>query len=320
MRIAITTGDVNGIGIEIMLKSLYEFHSKEDIEFCFYGNKRILNDWIQLLGNSAFIENDGLIINQLVVPIVEIESDYSIEPGKISIYSGKLAANALEKCVDDTLAKHNDAIVTLPIAKEAMYLTGWKYPGHTEMLAEKCGVSSPLMILFKDNIRAALATIHIPIISVPAHIGYESVYQSILKLNDSLINNFGIKQPRIAVLGLNPHAGENGNIGSEENLYIIPAINNAKSNLVNVEGPFPSDGYFAHKEYINYDAYLAMYHDQGLIPLKLLANGGGVNFTAGLPFIRTSPDHGTAFSIAGKGIADPQSTLDALDAAINLKV
>ncbi len=320
MRIAITTGDVNGIGIEIMLKSLNEFQSNGDVEFCFYGNKRILNDWIKLLKFQAEIDNYNLVINDISIPIINIETDYEIEPGKISAESGKIAAAALDICVNDTLAKHNDAMVTLPIAKEAMYLSGWKYPGHTEMLADKCGVKSHLMILFKDNVRAALATIHEPISAVPKIISVESVYNSLINLNYSLINNFRIDSPRIAVLGLNPHAGENGNIGDEEIKYIIPAIKLATSEGVSCVGPYPSDGYFAHKEYLNHDAYLAMYHDQGLIPLKLLADGGGVNFTAGLPIIRTSPDHGTAFAIAGKGIADPQSTLDAIYAAINLKL
>lgn len=320
MKIAITTGDVNGIGIEIMLRALNEYQSDGDVEFCFYGNKRILNDWINLLKFQAEIDNCNLLINSLSVPIINIDSDYVIEPGVVSLYSGKLAVAALDICVNDTIAKLNDAVVTLPIAKEAMYLAGWKYPGHTEMLADKCGVNSHLMILFKDDIRAALVTIHKPISSVPENISMESVYNSIMNLNASLVNNFLIDSPRIAVLGLNPHAGENGNIGDEEHKYIIPAINRAKSAGVNCVGPFPSDGYFAHKEYLKFDAYLAMYHDQGLIPLKLLANGGGVNFTAGLPIIRTSPDHGTAFAIAGKGIADPQSTLDAIYAAIHLKL
>lgn len=316
MKIAITIGDSNGIGIEIFLKAMYQINPDCETEFVFYGSKSVLLQWLNILKFNATIDGDNLLINKLLIRIIDINTDYIIEPAHISYESGNHAAEVLNICIDDTLSGKNDAVVTLPISKEAMYLTGWKYPGHTEMIAEKCDVQEPMMILFKNYLRAALVTIHKPIKAVPDYITKDSVYKSINILNKSLEYDFGISQPRIAVMGLNPHAGENGNIGVEELNSIIPAINEANNSGINSSGPFPADGFFAHRQYLDFDAYLAMYHDQGLIPLKLLAKGGGVNFTAGLPIVRTSPDHGTAFGIAGKGIANPQSLIDAIEAAL----
>lgn len=318
MRIAITTGDVNGIGIEIMFKALQNYNNPDSVEFVFYGCKNVLKQWLEVVDNTVSIEDNYLFIGLNKVLIQEISTSYQIEIGKVTIEAGRHAAEALELCVSDTHSGKNDAIVTLPIAKEAMYIAGWKYPGHTEMLADRCGITDPLMILFKDNLRSALVTIHNPLRKVADLISEKSVLNSIEKFEKSLKMDFGIAIPKIAVLGLNPHAGENGNIGTEEIEHIIPAINSAKNSGINCEGPFPADGFFAHQLYKNYDGYIAMYHDQGLIPLKLLADGGGVNFTAGLPIVRTSPDHGTAFGIAGKNIANHQSLLDSITAAIDI--
>lgn len=318
MKIAITIGDANGIGIEVMLKALSGTKYNSGQEFEFYGCGNVLSQWINLLKFPAQIKNNFLEISDFKIRIIGDESDYVIQPGEISSTAGKLAGSAIESAVRDALEKKIDAIVTLPITKESMYLSGWKFPGHTEMIASRCNVKSPLMILFKDNLRAALVTIHKPLKQVPDLITKESVLKSISQFAQSLKFDFGISEPKIAVLALNPHAGENGNIGSEEIDDIIPAVNQAKLIGVDCDGPFPADGFFAHKDYKNYDGYLAMYHDQGLIPLKLLADGGGVNFTAGLPIVRTSPDHGTAYAIAGKGIADERSTVDAINAAIDI--
>ncbi len=318
MKIAITIGDANGIGIEVMLKALSGNKYNSEAEFEFYGSSNVLYQWIKLLKFPAKIKSNFLEISGLKIRLYGEVSDYVIQPGEISSTAGGLAGLAIESAVSDALDKKIDAIVTLPITKESMYLSGWKFPGHTEMLASQCKVNSPLMILFKDNLRAALVTIHKPLKLVAKHITIDSVFDSIAKFNISLKKDFGISEPKIAVLGLNPHAGENGNIGSEEIDVIIPAIIQAKIFGIDCDGPFPADGFFAHKDYKNYDGYLAMYHDQGLIPLKLLAGGGGVNFTAGLPIVRTSPDHGTAYAIAGKGIADEQSTVDAINAAIDI--
>lgn len=316
MKIAITSGDPNGIGIEVFLKSLSKHNLFDGIEIHFYGSTWSLIQWLDLFKYNYGIENGILLVENSVIHINDIGYNYNIEPGVITYQSGKVASIALEKAVADTITGNIDALVTLPIAKEAMYLSGWDYPGHTEMIADRCSTNNPLMILFKDNIRAALVTIHSPLHKVPDLISIPNVLHKIVQFNKSLKYDFSITNPRIAVLGLNPHAGENGTIGREEVDIINPAIKSAKEKGVICEGAFPADGFFAHKDYLNFDGFLAMYHDQGLIPLKLLANGGGVNFTAGLPIVRTSPDHGTAFSIAGNGIANEQSMIDAIESAV----
>jgi 4-hydroxythreonine-4-phosphate dehydrogenase len=318
MKIAVTLGDPNGIGIEVFVKALQNYEYNTDIEFVFYGTVSIISQWFKILNYDFEIGEDYFKVNEIKVKVENIYMDYTLNPGAIDFMQGLVATFALDKAVADTINGINDALITLPISKESMYRSGWKYPGHTEMLADKCKSKNQLMILFKDNLRAALVTIHKPIIDVAELIKKELVFERIIQFNQSLSYDFGIEKPKIAVLGLNPHAGENGNIGDEEIDEIIPAIDKAKLLGIDCFGTFPADGFFAHKEYLNYDGYLAMYHDQGLIPLKLLANGGGVNFTAGLPIVRTSPDHGTAFGIAGKGLASGQSTLDAFYAAIDI--
>lgn len=318
MKIAVTIGDSNGIGFEVFLKALKRINSNKEIEIIFYSNTSIINQWKRFLDIDYHVDNDILKVCQHSIQVVNIDANFEISPGNIDYNSGKLAGDALELAVNDCLSKKVDCLVTLPFSKEAMYLAGWKYPGHTEMLASKTGSKNYMMILFKDSLRCGLATIHIPINEVSKQLTKANLLNSVRILNTSLIQDFGIKHPKIAILGLNPHVGENGAIGSEEIDIIEPAIINAKNLAINLNGPFPADGFFAHKEYLNYDAYLAMYHDQGLIPLKLLAAGGGVNFTAGISFVRTSPDHGTAFSIAGKNIADEQSTLDSINSAIEI--
>lgn len=318
MKIGISCGDVNGIGSEILLKAFYQLVPDNSVQFVYYGSSKIILHWIDLLKIDAQIIGDSLIINKHNIKLIEVEADYVPEPGIVSNISGVVAAESLYRSVVDAINGKLDALVTLPISKEAIYSANWMYTGHTEMLADKCAVKSPMMILFKDNLRAALASIHIPINEVADKLSIESLLSSIIILNDSLIKDFNIPKPKIAVLGLNPHAGENGNIGNDEIVKITPAIIEARKIGITCYGPFPADGFFAHKDYQNYDAFLAMYHDQGLIPLKLLADGGGVNFTAGLPIVRTSPDHGTAFNISGKGIANPQSFIDSIEAAITI--
>jgi 4-hydroxythreonine-4-phosphate dehydrogenase len=206
----------------------------------------------------------------------------------------------------------------MPVAKSSLYLAGWKYPGHTEMLADYCQSQEHLMILMTDRVRVALATIHIPLSRINQILSSELIISKTITLHECLKTDFGIDSPAIAVLGLNPHAGEDGALGEEENKIILPAIKKLNVSGIRAEGPFPADGFFAHGAYRNYDAILAMYHDQGLIPLKMLAAGGGVNFTAGLPIVRTSPDHGTAYSIAGKNEANSQSSYDAIISAIEI--
>lgn len=315
MKIIITSGDPNGIGIEVMLKALEKIHllnCTANIEFHIAGNLRVIAEYATLFGFPLNIKNEGIVVSDIFIPVID-SCDYT-KPviGLPTLESGKYASSAIEYAVGGTIGNRFDAVVTMPVSKEALYLAGWKYPGHTEMLADRCGSDSQMMILLTGNIRVALATVHIPISNVPSHISKESIKQKLAILNNCLHYDFGITKPRIAILGLNPHAGENGSIGKEENEIIIPAINQFDKKDCVIEGPFPADGFFAHKSYQNYDGIFAMYHDQGLIPLKMIAGNGGVNMTAGLPIVRTSPAHGTAYNIAGKSIAEPQSSIEAI--------
>jgi 4-hydroxythreonine-4-phosphate dehydrogenase len=211
-----------------------------------------------------------------------------------------------------------DAIVTAPIHKSNTNLPDFPYTGHTPFFKEKFGAKDVLMILYHNNLRVALATEHIPISKVSAAITKELLVSKLNLLRDSLIKDFGIDKPRIAVLGLNPHAGDEGQIGNEEQTTIRPVIEGYKQKDTMVFGPYSADAFFAQGSYTQFDAVLAMYHDQGLVGFKTLANGGGVNYTAGLPVVRTSPDHGTAFDIAGKNIADPASFREAVFQALEL--
>lgn len=321
MKIVITVGDCNGIGLEALIKALYfnlEYFEKNNVSFEIAGNIRTIKEYINLLNIDAKFKADNLIIKNLICKIIDVAEYSKIEFGSGTFSSGKLAAKSIEYSVNSTIAGKYDAILTLPVSKKALYLAGWQYPGHTEMLAQKCNIKEPLMILFKDDFRVALATIHLPLSQVPSAITKKKLFNIANQFYQSLIYDFGISIPRIAILGLNPHAGENGAIGKEEILKIIPALSELKNLGVLLEGPFPADGFFAHKWTYSYDGVIAMYHDQGLVPLKQFSKGEGVNFTAGLPIVRTSPAHGTAYDIAGKGLAKWVSTFEAICAAVNI--
>lgn len=323
MKIVISMGDCNGIGLEAFIKAIYfniEYFEKNEnkISFELAGNTRTITEYISLLKLNAKIEANHLIIKNQVCKIVDIAEYSKIEFGVGTLSSGKLAAKSIEYSVDSTIEGKYDTILTLPVSKNALYLAGWQFPGHTEMLAKKCDVKEPLMILFKDNFRVALLTIHLPLSKVPTAITKKRLLIIANQFYHSLIYDFGICSPKIAVLGLNPHSGENGALGKEELSKIIPALSELRTHNVLLEGPFPADGFFAHNWTDTYDGVIAMYHDQGLIPLKQYSKGTGVNFTAGLPIVRTSPAHGTAFDIAGKGLAKWTSTFDAICSAVNI--
>lgn len=320
MRIIISAGDPNGIGPEVMIKSLLRFAevSENNVEFTIAGNPDTLNDYYTKLNLGAKVSHNKLIIDDIEYPILKINSSPKVRFGLNTREAGKAAAEAIELAVAETINQHFDAIVTMPVSKESLYLAGWKYPGHTEMLASACEVEKPLMVLCTKEIRVALLTIHLPIKDVPDALTKKGTVKLANIFSDSLKIDFALRNPSIAVLGLNPHAGENGTIGKEEVDVLYPAIDMCKMQGINIHGPHPADGFFAHGDYRHYDGILATYHDQGLVPLKLLANGGGVNVTAGLPIVRTSPDHGTAFSIAGKGIADETSTFEAIEMAVSI--
>lgn len=317
MKIIISQGDANGIGLEVGIKALRKYFSENNAgtEFALAANPDTLSEYLKKIGENCAIRGGKLVLGSHEIEIVNCETYHAPDFGKTSALAGKLAGEAIDRAIDATLAGKFDALLTLPINKEAMNLGGYHFTGHTEFLGAKCG-ATPLMILSDARtLSVALATIHEPIARVAALITPELLEKRLSQIIHTVRQDFGIAEPRIAVLSLNPHAGENGMLGTEENEIIRPTIAKFAKNAA---GAFPSDAFFCRRDYEKFDAVLAMYHDQGLIPLKMLAGAGGVNFSAELPIVRTSPDHGTGFDIAGKGIADCTSTLDAVRFAENV--
>lgn len=314
MNLICTIGDCNGIGLEVFFKALKEepLSSSQDITITLCGNTRTIVDYATQLGIDVCSSNSTLTVGSTTISILECDTYSAVLFGAATISAAQLAVESLEMAIRHTISGEFDALVTLPISKVSLKQIGWNFPGQTEMLAARCHSPNPMMILCSDMIRVALATIHTPLQNVPQKITQDHIRERIAALDNSLKLDYSFASPSIAVLGLNPHAGEQGEIGLEELTSINPAVNESLCRGINVRGAFAADGFFAHGEYKSYDGILAMYHDQGLIPLKLLATDGGVNFTAGLPIVRTSPDHGTAYGIAGKGIADAKSTLSAI--------
>ena len=323
VRVGITHGDMNGIGYEVILKAIgaegmteictpvvFGFHSVA--EKC---RKQLGMDELRLFRvPSAEAAQDGR------VNVVDVASNVpELTPGVITPEAGEAAVAALEAAVEALKEGNIDVLVTAPICKENVQSDAFHFPGHTEYLEEKIGEGAKArMILFDDLLRVALVTTHLPIAKVAESITAESVGEAIDSLDQSLKRDFGIVRPRIAVLSLNPHAGDGGLLGTEEKEIIEPVIMGAREKGVLAFGPFPTDGFFAQGDYRKFDGIVAMYHDQGLAPFKTIAGEHGVNFAAGLPFIRTSPDHGTAFGIAWKGEADPTSMREAIYKAIDL--
>ncbi|MBR9918560.1 4-hydroxythreonine-4-phosphate dehydrogenase PdxA [bacterium] len=319
-KIAITIGDINGIGPEIALKAVSEIDYSVSVPILissasvidFYNSELGLNKTFHKI-TSVSEAKDG-ILNLLDIK----NSSPEIETGKITKQAGLASMKSIESAISLCIAKELKAMVTLPISKESIQLAGYDIPGHTEFLANQTNTDQVLMMLVNGALRVALTTGHIPVSKVASSINQDLIISKATILSKSLKQDFGISNPKIAVFGLNPHAGDGGVLGSEENEIITPAIVKLKESGINVDGPFPADGFFGQKKHQQYDAILAMYHDQGLAPFKLLSFGKGVNFTAGLPIIRTSPDHGTAFDIAGKGIADTSSFIQAYKLAVEL--
>ncbi len=319
--IGISLGDCNGIGPEIILKGLsyIDFSQSKPVVIAPFHVLEFYKDLFGFSKELHLISDIQQVKDSLINILFDSNSpNFTPAPGTQSKESGFLAMQSIEQATELCLSKSINAMVTAPISKEAVNLAGYKIPGHTEFLAEKANASSVLMMLVNKNLRVALTTVHIPIRDVANSITLEVILERLKVLNQSLISDFVIPKPRIAVLGLNPHAGDGGVIGMEEIEIIKPSILTARKLGINADGPFPADGFFGQKLYEKYDAVLAMYHDQGLAPFKLASFGNGVNFTAGLPIIRTSPDHGTAFNIAGNGVADPSSFKQAYNLAVKL--
>jgi 4-hydroxythreonine-4-phosphate dehydrogenase len=321
--IGITLGDYNGIGPEVILKALQGNHFNKVCTPVIYGSMRILNRYKHLLDMKdwhLFGVQDVSNLNPKATNILTCwaEGQTEVEAGKVTAEAGLAAFLCLQKATDDLKDGKIDAIVTAPINKHNIQSESFKFPGHTEFFTESFGATDSLMFLVSEQLRVGVVTGHIPLGSVNTTITQDAIAKKLTLMLNSLKKDFGISKPRIAVLGLNPHAGEEGLLGNEEIDILKPVINQFKHKGNLIFGPFPADGFFGRLDYQKFDAVLAMYHDQGLVPFKLLAFENGVNFTAGLPIVRTSPDHGTAYDIAGKGIANESSLKQAIFTALDV--
>ncbi len=319
--VGISLGDINGIGPEVVIKTMLE---PEIMDICIpviFSSQKTMAYYRNVVGEQDFNFQAVKDFNQLHTKkpnvFVCYEEEVQIEMGKSTSTGGKYALKSLEVATKSLLAKQIDVLVTAPINKNNIQSEQFKFAGHTEYLEAQVQGGKSLMLLCSDQLRVALVTGHVPVSHIAAKITKEKIVEKLRLLNQSLKQDFAIDKPKIAVLGLNPHAGDNGTLGREELDIIMPAIKEVDREMF-VMGPYSADGFFAAGTYKKFDAVMAMYHDQGLIPFKTIAFEDGINFTAGLPFVRTSPDHGTAYDIAGKGKADPASFKQALYAAIDI--
>lgn len=321
LRLAISMGDFNGIGPEVVLKALAGVRL-EGLTPLVIGSGEVFDYYASRMDDPpAWRSCDSPSgIREGMINLLECcgPGEEGPRPGEISERAGRAAMQAVKEGIRLCTGDGADALVTAPISKEAVNRAGYRIPGHTEFLAEQTGAERVLMILVSGSLRVALSTGHIPLGKVAERISGQELQEQVALLARSLREDFGIRRPRVALLGLNPHAGDGGVIGSEEIDIIAPAIENASRSGTEVSGPYPADGFFGRGMQQNFDAVLAMYHDQGLVPFKTLSFGKGVNFTAGLPIVRTSPDHGTAFDIAGENRADPSSLREAFGLAAEL--
>jgi len=323
IKVGITHGDINGIGYEVILGALADEAMTELCTPVVFGYYSIADKCRKMLGLEEMRLYKTATPSSAQagrVNIVEVSHELpQHEPGLPTAASGKAAVDALDAAVKALKAGEIDVLVTAPISKEAVQSDSFSFPGHTEYLEAMIGGGAKArMILFDDYVRVALVSTHLPISKVAESVTAKSVGDAISDLDISLRQDFGFERPRIAVLSLNPHAGDGGLLGNEENESIIPAIKEAREKGILAFGPYAADGFFGMGDYRNFDGIVAMYHDQGLAPFKALAGEHGVNFTAGLPFVRTSPDHGTAFGIAWKGEADPTSMREAIYKALDI--
>ena len=320
-KIGITIGDINGIGPEIIIKA---FSKQEMLNLCtpvIYASEKVMVYYKKAINAETFqftsVEKAESAVEGKVNVINCWKDEAEIKIGEITEVAGRMAHISLDYCLHDIKHGFIDSIVTAPIHKKSMQLASFPYPGHTEYLQQETEGKS-LMMLCYDDLRVALVTTHIPISEVSKSIDKDRIIGTIERVNETLIVDFDIERPLIAVLGLNPHAGDEGLMGDEEDKYIKPAIEEAKSRGILAYGPFAADGFFGSGAQKKYHAVVAMYHDQGLVAFKSLAFGRGVNYTAGLNIVRTSPDHGTGFDISGKNLADESSFRMAIYSAVDI--
>lgn len=319
--IAITMGDPAGIGPEIICKAFNSGYIRRLVRPVVIGDSDVMEKTICSLGYHLRIRSIKKVEESYqrkgIIDVLDLRNVPEFKIGKPSAISGKAVYEYIKKATSLAMRKEVDAIVTAPINKETLKMAGFSYSGHTELLAELTGTKDFSMMLIGGHLRVILVTTHVGIKEVSSMIKKDRILKTIILAKKAMVN-LGIEKPRIAVAGLNPHAGEGGIFGSEETEEIIPAIEEARRKGINASGPIPPDTLF-HKAYKgDYDVVVSMYHDQGLIPLKMLSFGKAVNVTVGLPIIRTSVDHGTAYDIAGKGIADPSSLIETIKLAAKL--
>lgn len=322
IRVGITQGDINGVGYEVILKT---FSDPMMLELCkpiIYGSPKVATyhrKAMDLPANFSIVNSASEAVDNKLSVVNCTDDEVKVEFSKADPEAGKAALGALEKAIEEYKAGLIDVIVTAPINKHTIQSEEFTFPGHTEYIEQKLGEGQKaLMILMKDDFRVALVTGHIPVGQIAAELTKDLIEEKLTIFNRSLKQDFGISAPRIAVLSLNPHAGDGGLLGKEEEEIIIPAIQEMTAKGVFCFGPFPSDGFMGSGNFQHFDGILAMYHDQGLAPFKALAMDEGVNFTAGLPVVRTSPAHGTAYDIAGKGLASEDSFRQAIYVAIDV--
>ena len=326
IKIGITHGDFNGIGYEVILKTLADERCLELFTPIVYGTLPAWNYYkkglgTQLKARTRLIQSASEAVEGEInlIEVNEGGREALVQHGRPSATAGQLAAKALMMAREELLKEEIAAVVTAPICKEVMTSEAFPFVGHTGFFAEPFKEShQPMMLFVAEEIRVALLTIHEPLSKVATFITKEGIKSGLKQLERTLQQDFGIEKPRIAVMGLNPHAGENGLLGLEEVEVITPAVEEAWQEGIQAFGPFAADGFWGSGHYRKFDAVLSMYHDQGLLPFKLLAMDEGVNITTGLPIIRTSPDHGTAFDICGKGVANEASFRNAIYRAIDI--
>ncbi len=321
-KIGFSIGDINGVGLEVILKSLVKSNFSNYFIPVIYCSSSLIQDYKKSQGmddNFFYFMKDEDSPKPKKINIFSCwKEDVHITFGEVNETGGKYAGISLDAALDAVKNKRIDALVTAPINKKSMEMSGFGFPGHTEFLTEKFPANNSLMLMVHDDLRIGVVTGHIALQDVAKSITKVAIIEKANILIQSLKMDFGIERPVIAILGLNPHAGDQGLFGDEEAKVIQPAMNELKKAGHLVMGPYPADGFFGSGQFKKFDAILAMYHDQGLIPFKTLAFGGGVNFTAGLPIVRTSPDHGTAFDIAGKNLASESSIRQATNLAMDI--
>lgn len=320
--IGFTCGDLNGVGLELIIKTLSDSRL---LEFCtpvIFATNKTINFYRKTLPDINFIFSavrDSSRINPKQVNVYNCwDEEVAIVPGQLTAESGKYAVESLKIAAEALKSGKIDGLVTAPIHKKNVQSESFNYTGHTPFLKDFFEAKDVLMLLVADNMRVGLLSEHVPVKEIAQYVTKENIIAKLRIMNESLKKDFGISKPKIAVLGLNPHAGDEGLIGAEEETVIKPAIKEAKQKDIFCFGPYSPDAFFARGSYEKFDGVLALYHDQGLIPFKSLSIGEGVNYTAGLPVVRTSPDHGTAFDIAGKGIADVSSFRESVFKCIDI--